>query len=195
VKRLPREELEALVTSAVRTARALHRLRGARCRVEDLTDVALKALCDALRTHDEAGAPLKYHVRRRVVGELLDAIASERKRGHREILVDDLSRPLPPGAEDDGDALARAAGLDARILDPEGNLLTHEGRELVRREVLALPKDERRLMELRHWQELPWKEVSRRLGVPVRTAQDHEAKIRVKLKAKLRAWYDGPPAA
>jgi RNA polymerase sigma factor (sigma-70 family) len=196
VSRPTQQALEALVDMAMGMAEAWAWKVGQPQRADELTGSACRALADAVRTHTDAGgASLKTHARRRILGELLDATKAERKRLGRETLLDDLAGELPPGVEDDPDALDRAAGVDALVFDPEGALLQEEKKAALRREVAALPKKLRRHVELHWWQDRGWDDVSKALGIPVRTLKDHDKKIRALLKVKLREYDDHPSVA
>ncbi len=186
----PGEALEALVTWAVRAARARAATTG--LSEGELVDAALHALLGALRTHDAAeGAPLAAHVRRRVRGELLDAAKIERQRHDREPLLDDLAQALPAGVEEDEIALSRAAGAEALVMgSPETSLLAREARVAFEREVLLLQPDERRFYELYFRRGLGKRRVAAELGISERTVVNRAAAIRARLTAALRAYTD-----
>jgi RNA polymerase sigma factor (sigma-70 family) len=131
-------------------------------------------------------------VKRRISGELLDATKADRRRQGREVLLDDLAEPLGPGVEDDGAALALAAGVSALVFGPDEGLLDREKRAALRREVKCLPPPLERLAELRHFQGLPWRDVAKALGISEKTARNYDKKLRALLQVKLRDDDDLP---
>jgi DNA-directed RNA polymerase specialized sigma24 family protein len=158
---------------------------------DELVSAALHAVHGAIRTHDATRAPLAAHVRRRVRGELLDAAAAEILRNERAPVLDDLELPLPPGVEDDELALTRVAGIEDLIAgSPEEILLAHEARAMRDREVAKLPRDDRRLYDLRFRRCVGWNEVAAKLGITPRAAQYRAEEIRTKLTAAMRAYRD-----
>ena len=74
--------------------------------------------------------------------------------------------------------------LQMRV-DPEARLLTREAHAEVAEAMASLPPRDSLLVEL-HNDELPWKDVAERLGIPERTAKDHYAKIRERLRKALQ---------
>jgi RNA polymerase sigma factor (sigma-70 family) len=172
---------------AIRMALAWARSYHLAHREDELRSRALRALTGALRTYDEAeGATLEAHVVRRVAGELIRATKASKRREAQEAFLDDLRERLEPAVEDGPEALARCTGADALVLgSPEDALLEAAREARRRRAIAALPPGMQRLYGLRYLEDKPWKEVSRVLGIPVRTLQDHDAKLRKRLKAAL----------
>lgn len=50
----------------------------------------------------------------------------------------------------------------------------------------ALEAEDRRLVELRYFSEMPWRDVAQALGIPVGTAKDRDQRVRAVLRKKLR---------
>lgn len=155
---------------------------------------ALLALHEALRTYDPSrGVKIKTFARRRIVGELVDTI--ERTMAYEVALEDATSELLEEGIERDAAALACASGVESFVLcvtgdlyeDGETRFLRREARVELHRAVAELSPEERQIVELRYWEGLPWKSVAEALGLPVRTVQDHDKKLRASLKEALLA--------
>jgi RNA polymerase sigma factor (sigma-70 family) len=126
-----------------------------------------------------------------VHGELTDSVKIERLHHQREPLLDDLAQALPPGVEDDDLALARAAGVDAMVLDsPETSLLAREAQAVFDREVARMPPDERQFYELYFRRGLGKKKVAAELGISERTVSNRAAAIRARLTAALHGYTD-----
>jgi RNA polymerase sigma factor (sigma-70 family) len=182
-----REELSLLVAWAMRAALARARVTG--LPEEDLESAALSAVESAWRRADTELGKRASHVYRRVQGALLDMGRTLRRRRGREVLLDDLEEAVGPGIEDDDIALPRAAGVDALIVgSPEESLLWRERQSALDREVAKLSAARRRVYVLRHREGLTWPEIQAETGLPERTLQDHDKKIRDHLTAALRAW-------
>jgi RNA polymerase sigma factor (sigma-70 family) len=83
-----------------------------------------------------------------------------------------------------GAAYLQCAGEDHRA-HGEARLLRQEASEQLHEAVERLPPEDRRLVELRYFQGLEWKQVALELGLPERTVKDHDLKIRRRLRAHL----------
>ena len=188
------EELTALVKWAMRIALALSRLVGMAHAADDFIGEALKALAEVLRRYDGGkGASFKTFARHRIVGEVVDAVKREKERLLYEIPTEDADE-LPYGADEDPDALFRTTGVESFILcsaagalhqDPEACFLRHEVHAELHRAVQQLPVAAQQLVEMRYWKGLPWGDIVRRLGLPVRTLKDHDLALRAALRAAL----------
>lgn len=181
-----RAELTALVGWALLAAKARARLTG--LAVDEAESAALRAVEGALRNHDASGAPLEAYVRLCVRWVLLDLGRSARRRGTHEVLLEDLEEPLQPGIENDGEGLARTAGIEARLVgSPEESLLQREEQAALDHAVDGLARADGRLYELRHREGLTWDAIATTLGIPARTLRLHDKRIRAHLAAVLRA--------
>jgi RNA polymerase sigma factor (sigma-70 family) len=199
-----REQLAELVRWATRIALVVVKLRRHLHRKGDAVESAMHALHSALRTFkpakvDPEQAPeeaFKAFAKVRIRGEVRDAIKQDRKRARREVPYDDEVMPLSEEVLRDPDALARAAGVERFVVreaaedprgDPEARLLLRERVTLFEHALARCSPDEQRLYDLRHREGLPWKEVASALGLPVRTAQDHDQKLQKRLRDAMLA--------
>ena len=119
------------------------------------------------------------------------------KRAGREVPAEDAGRPTdrhPAIATDElaGDAvdalLSVYTGEELRS-NGEAKLLTREAWTCLHREIELLDPADRRLVELRYFEEMRWEEVAKELGMTERNAQKHDARIREILRDRLIAWY------
>ena len=199
-----REELAELVRWATRIALVVVKLRRHLHRKGDAVESAMHALHGALRTFDPAKADpekapevsFKEFAKVRIRGEVSDTITRDRRRARREVPYDDEVTALSEDVLRDPDALARAAGVERFVVrqaaedpheNPEARLLRRERLALFDAALARCSLEERRLYELRHREGRPWKEVASALGLPVRTAQDHDQKLQRHLKSAMLA--------
>jgi RNA polymerase sigma factor (sigma-70 family) len=199
---LTRHEITEAVHWAEGLAYVLARLGGQLHRVDDAVSAARGGLADAIGGFDETlGDPevpplvkLKTYAKRRVVGEILDALEAGRRSDAFELALDDgLDDPEGPEEAVDGYVLACAA--EELRCGGQAGLLRHEAHERLRAEIDRLPPEDRRLLELRFWEEQRWKGVARALGVAEPTARDHWRKLRDRLRTALLAHDADPPPA
>lgn len=179
-------DLAELVPWAIRIACAFADAYRLRHMEDELVSDALYALHDALSRYDASKGDPRPFLRVRIVGELYDAIKNAKGREALEVALDDVSAALID--QDPVDVVA-AAGVDQIVIgltDPSANAeaqyLRHEAITLLRREVEKLDPDGRHLLALRYWEQRGWRGVAEALGIPERTAKDHDRKIREKLR-------------
>ena len=193
-----REELPELVDWAKGIARQLGALCGQLYDVAGLISAALGGLYEALGQYDPArGVLFKTFARARVAGEVRDAIAIERKRAGRERLVGDVLFDAPEGAEPAHETAQAfflyclAAELDA---GGDAGCLRREAYTALHRAIAPLPAPVKRLLHLRYWEGLGWKEVGAGGGVSEERAKWEDRKLRAYLKVVLGMGDDaGPP--
>jgi RNA polymerase sigma factor (sigma-70 family) len=189
VKGVDGTALAVLVGWAIRLAMAFAQTTG--LPEDELEGEALYAIDAALRTHRERGATVSEHVRRRVKGALLDTARKHGKHRQHEVLLDDTEAAERLAVEDDDEALTTALGVGAQVMaSPEESLLHRERQALLDQAVERLPPADCRLYVLRHREERTWDGISAELGIPDRTARDHDKRIRGHLTAVLRARFD-----
>jgi RNA polymerase sigma factor (sigma-70 family) len=165
-------------------------------RVDEATSAAMAGLTDAIRNFEEAeGDPgerrmarLKRFAAKRVAGEIRDALNAGRRVDAFEIAVDDAAfgpfdEEVTPEQAVEGYVLG--CTVEELHRDGEAGLLRREAYARLHRAVAQLPPEERRLLELHYWEDLPWSEVAQALGMPERTVGDHWLKLRVHLRKVL----------
>jgi RNA polymerase sigma factor (sigma-70 family) len=186
------DEIPGLMSLALRITRKLSRARGMLHYEDELGGVALSALARALAAHDPGIGPIQPFAAVWIAREVSGAIREERERAAVE-------RPL----EDDGDEathpMLRAEERAHDVVDTllsayigeelrargEAGLVLRDTWAALHREVDGLAADDRRLVELRYWEERPWKEVCAVLGIADRTARERDLHIRERLKDAL----------
>jgi RNA polymerase sigma factor for flagellar operon FliA len=176
-----------------------------------LRSTALEALTRTARRYDPArGVPFPSYAWSRISGAVWDAIKKE-KRSPGFLAAVEAAEDIEDrsGWEDTDEAIVgQLDGIAAELMEVffmssageehrrngEARLLQREAAARVNAGVARLDPEDRRLVELRYWQDLPWKEVAQHLGTPLRTVKDHDRKIRGRLEAELRAAEaDGRP--
>lgn len=169
-----------------------------------LRSVALEALSKAAHAFNPSReVPFEKYAWYRIIGELKNAIGKEARRLSLEGAVLDAAariedeRPVHPDAEDD--TITQLDGITAEVMaafvmvcagqehrtQGEARLLQREAYANLEEAISHLAPEDRRLVQLRYWDDLPWEEVAERLGIPLRTATDHDQKIRRRLAAAL----------
>jgi RNA polymerase sigma factor (sigma-70 family) len=180
---LPEEEVLALVAKAkqgdaaglVEAGEALVSDRAWKCRrnwprcleVEELLQIGYLALLQAAKTFRPGkGAKFVTHAYRRIDGALLTANKKESVEGNH--------RQLPDEGDflDDDEVPPELVVYDQVAADPGPMLSTLTGME-------------RRALELRHGEEMTFKEIAKELGVSVRTAKSHVADAARKLRDRF----------
>lgn len=203
-------EQRALASRHVRVARDIARWFAATHGMLHLHDVlrsvAFEALSKAAHAFDPSrGVPFDKFAWYRIVGELKNAIGKESRRRSLEGAVLDAAaqiedeRPDHPDTEDD--AIAQLDGITAEVMAAfvvaaaaeeqrahgEAGLLQREAQGELSLALSQLHPEDRRLVELRYWDDLPWEAVANCLGVAERTAKDRDLKMRRRLAADLGA--------
>ncbi len=74
--------------------------------------------------------------------------------------------------------------------EPAANLLRAETQAWIRREILMLPPDYRAVVELRHFQELSYQEISETLDLPLGTVKTRLFRARRLLRDRLIGGWD-----
>jgi RNA polymerase sigma factor (sigma-70 family) len=167
---------------------------------------ALEGLSKAAHTFDPSReVPFEKYAWHRIIGQVKNAIGKEARRLSLEGMVLDAAariedeRPVQLDAEDD--TITQLDGITAEVmaafvmvcagqehrLQGEAGVLQREAYAELEEALSQLAPQDRRLIQLRYWDELPWEEVAGRLGIPKRTAKDHDLKIRRHLGAALAA--------
>jgi RNA polymerase sigma factor for flagellar operon FliA len=163
---------------------------------DELCGVALHGLARAVSDHeDEKGALLPYAATW-MRGAILEEIEREKEHARRFEPVEDALAPAHPAVRTEelsGAAvdtlLAIYVGEELRAQgDAEAQSLTREAFAALHREVGRLPPEDRRLVELRYWDELSWEAVAQGLGVHETTARDRDTRLRERLRDGLVAW-------
>ncbi len=142
-----------------------YRLLGERREAEDLAQEAFLRAFRRLHTFD-ADRPFGPWMRR---------VAAN-------LCLNHLSRASPPRLplQDETDL---AAGSTERI--PEAVRLRGERAEMLRQAILELPAHYRAVIELRHFHEMRYAEISQALGIPVSDVKSHLYRARRKLAERL----------
>jgi RNA polymerase sigma factor (sigma-70 family) len=190
------DDLPGLVRWAIRIALVFAGVYRLGHLQDDLVSDALYALHGALRSYDATKGRLKPFLRIRIVGELCDSVKDARQRAAWEVALEDLPEGLPDGSDGEPAALAAAAGVEGFVLGcvavdlragPEAHYLRQEVFAGLRSEIAKLPDEAQRQLDLRYWQHLTWVDLAAVMGIPDRTARDHDHKIRAALRAALLA--------
>ncbi|HYC76326.1 MAG TPA: sigma-70 family RNA polymerase sigma factor [Planctomycetota bacterium] len=103
-----------------------------------------------------------------------------------------ISASLDAPSKDDARPRIEPAAEGA---DPAARLLAEERRELVIREVAALPPDFREVVVLRDFEDRPYEEIAELLGVAVGTVKSRLHRGRAALAERLRPAFAGARAA
>jgi RNA polymerase sigma-70 factor, ECF subfamily len=106
------------------------------------------------------------------------AIDYLRKRRIRTVSMD--SGPPGPGDEE-----PHRREFPSRELDPLGNLRNTERRQMISREISALPPDFRELIALRHFAGLSYEEIAETKNMPLGTVKNKLFRARAVLKDRL----------
>jgi RNA polymerase sigma factor (sigma-70 family) len=211
--RLSREQ-RALGAEHARWAQSIARAWAMICGMEyyldDLRATALEALSkSAFKFDPSRNVPFRGFAWRGIVGAVVNAIKDQAREQRFEVALDAaafFTEEDPASSDTDEERIAQIDGVTADAMDAfvlacgaqedrmngEAGLLEREAHAELKQAIARLPPEDRRLIQLRYWDELPWKDVAERLGLPERTAQDHEQKIRRHLRAALASGC--PPA-
>jgi len=153
----------------------------------DLAQVALYALSRAIDAHDPAQGEIKPFAAvwiRHEVHAAADAWAGQGEHGE----------PLPPSldieerAHDVLEALLDLYVGEELRSDGEALYLRAEALDALRREIARLDAKDRRLVELRYWEDLTWKQVAKSIGIGEGTAKERDGIVRERLRKALLAW-------
>lgn len=168
--------------------------------LDDLRGVAFEALSRAALTFDpNKKTAFSTYAWRRVTGAVLSAIRAAKKRRPLEIPLDVIETIGEAGAADEDALVGRidatlAELMEAFVLGCAGvEWATHGEAQMLRRErhaelaaaMAALTPEDRLLFELRHREGWMWQPLAERLGISVRTAKYHDARIRADLREAL----------
>lgn len=172
---------------------------------KDLRSTALEALSKcAFKFDPSRNVPFRGFAWRGIAGAVVNAIKAEAREHRFEAALDAAAffkDEDPASSDTDEERIAQIDGITADAMDAyilacaaqedrmngEAGLLEREAHVELKQAIARLPAEDRRLLELRYWDELPWNDVAARLGLPVRTAKDHEQKIRRELGAAVGA--------
>ncbi len=176
---------------ARRCARAIAVARRVPHLLDDLTSIAEDAVARARERYDPSRGSFEAYTSQRVVGAVVRAIQKERR--YRKLVVAALdamaeAEAVSPSANpliELEDLIEDWMGRVVLAAGAEEALLAAEQRAILRASIDALPEHDRRLIELRYFEELGWNEVAERMSISARTAKDHDRKIRERLS---RAW-------
>jgi RNA polymerase sigma factor (sigma-70 family) len=186
------DETPLLLSLALRITRKLSRAHDLGHYEDELAGVALAALARALAGHDPAKGPVRPFAAVWIAREVRHAIRDEQERAAVEVSLgegdDPETHPALRAAERAHDVvdtlLSVYLGEELRA-QGEAALLMRETWAALHREVDRLAPDDRRLVELRYWRELPWKEVCAALGIAERTGRAWDQRIRERLQDAL----------
>jgi RNA polymerase sigma factor for flagellar operon FliA len=182
-----------LIRLALRIATKLGRAAGLLHYEDDLIGVALAGLTRALAGHDPSIGPLEPYAARWIAGEVRNAVRAEAERVATERPLEEAddghdTHPLLRAEERAHDVvdtlLSGYVGAELRA-QGEAGLIRRETWAALHGEIDRLAPEDRRLVELRYWEELTWAEVGAALGIADRTAREHDLRIRERLKDAL----------
>ena len=204
--RLSREQ-RALAAAHARWAQEIARAWTVICDMDyyldDHRSTALEALSKfAFKFDPSQNVPFRGFAWRGIAGAVVNAIKEQSRGHHFEVALDAaafVKEEDPASSDTDEERIAQIDGVTADAMDAfvlacaaqedrmngEAGLLEREAHAELKQAIARLPPEDRRLIQLRYWDELPWEEVAEHLGLPERTAKDHEQKIRRKLRAAL----------
>jgi RNA polymerase sigma factor (sigma-70 family) len=194
----PRTLAEEHALWARRIARRLARSHAVTYYLEDLEAAALLAVHETVRTFDPTKGDFKTYAWKPIAGAVLNAIRKEGRHALRSAVVESAARRDRPDGEADPieqlfhfaaeimeDAYLQSLGAEARA-NGEASLLKREEYERLHAAILRLEAHDRRLVELRYFDGHPWKQVAEELGIPERTAKDHDHRLREQLLGFLK---------
>ena len=145
-----------------------YRLMGERCEAEDITQETFLRAFKHLEQYDPE----------RPFGAWIRRVATNLCLNHYQMLEDaslpldeELEHPLPGGS-----------------MTPELIQVQAESSEQVRAAIHSLPPVYRVVIELRHFQELSYKEIAEQLDLPLSDVKSHLFRARRLLAEKLRAY-------
>jgi RNA polymerase sigma factor (sigma-70 family) len=169
----------------------------------DLTLAAHEALTEAAALFDPSrNDRFEVFAWKRVAGKILDEISRELKylrrlRAHLAAVAhvrgrDEEAPDSKPSSSDASRTFDRIAEevleqdhLVAVAEDVESMLVRHEARTMLQQAMIHLTPRQKRLVELRYERDLEWRQVAAELGIPERTARDHDLKLRHLLRSRL----------
>lgn len=184
-----------LVAFALRINRKLAASRNQLHREHDLAGVALEALARALAAHEPSRGKIKPFAAAWISLELRRALKEGAKRAARERPLDDADDPAVEHPSMQAEELVHEtmdallslyAGQDLRS-NGEAMLLERESHAALHRAIDGLAEDDRRLVELRGFQDLTTERAAEELGIGERTVRDRFARIREELKEAILA--------
>jgi RNA polymerase sigma factor (sigma-70 family) len=167
--------------------------------LDDLRGVAFEALSRAALDYDPKKAAFSTYAWRRVTGAVLSAVRTAKKRMPLEVPLDVIETIGEGGAADEDAILGRIDATLAELMEAfvlgcagvewatngEAHLLRRERHAELAAAMAALAPEDRLLFELRHREGWTWQPIAERLGISVRTAKYHDARIRADLRATL----------
>ena len=165
--------------------------------VDEAEHAANVALGKALLRYDGDPAEVQAYAAPRVWRAVRRAMKVEKKRRAREVLLEDLhARRRTMHGELVGEEIARAVVDDLFTAGVVEGVQTHgeaatfrrEAYEALHAEIDRLKPRQRKLVELRYWGELTWKQVAREIGTGERRAQALDEEIREQLADAVLAW-------
>ncbi len=145
-----------------------YRMLGERREAEDLAQEAFLRAYQRIETYD-VDRPFGPWMRRLAVNLCLNHLRKRR------------AAQLPFDEEFDVPAVSRHTGF----ANPERARELGEQSEVVRSAILALPPHYRAVIELRHFQELSYQEISGALGIPLSDVKSHLYRARRRLAEML----------
>jgi RNA polymerase sigma factor (sigma-70 family) len=192
---LPLDRRDALVAWARRLGSNLAIASGAAYWVDEAAHVANAALGEALLRYEEELGQLKPFAAKIIARAVNKALKKEKKRREWEVSLEDAGAPEPVHPEYVGEEIARGVVGDVFAFYVADELNTNGEATVLRRElwgtlyalVAELPPRLRKLVELRYWAGLSWKEVAMALRVTERGAQGIDARVRERLANGLIA--------
>jgi RNA polymerase sigma factor (sigma-70 family) len=190
-----RQELEALMRWAIGVGRRVVLRRGMLRHAEEVARVSLLALSEALARYDASAGELKPFAAMWIVGEVNKALDKERDRDEHEVPADDAGHhdvhPSLRGEELVDDIVDGIVSLyvDEELrTNGEARLLKREAHAALHRAIDLLEAEDRRLVELRYWEEQTWREVAEELRISETTAKERDVRIRAALLTQIIAW-------
>jgi RNA polymerase sigma factor (sigma-70 family) len=190
-----RPEIAALTRWAVGIGRRIVLRRGMLRHAGEIACVAVSALCEALARHDPSVGELKPFAAMWIVGEVNGALDKEAERAAHEVPLDDLGHDeLHPAlrgevlVDDIVDALLSLYVDEELRTNGEAKLIKREAHAALHRAIESFEADDRRLIELRYWEDRPWQQVAQELGIGETTARERDTRIRAALLERIVAW-------
>jgi RNA polymerase sigma factor (sigma-70 family) len=190
------EKLDDLIPWAIRIGVRIAYRRGQGYRKGDLGEVAIYALGRACAAWDRSEGALKPFAARWIAGEVRkDAKDEAERRQHWAPLVaTDDPEELPPALEveevacDVLEALLDVAVFETLATGGEAEVLRKEVVEALHREIGHLDDEDRRLVELRYFEDQTWPDVAKAFDIALSTVHERDARIREHLRKALLAW-------
>jgi RNA polymerase sigma factor for flagellar operon FliA len=152
---------------------------------EDLTSAGIVGLYDALDKFDsEKGAKFQTYAEYRIKGAMLDEL---RKMGCRAqgISLLSLDEIMPDGA------VPKFTNRTSDTPSPFDELKMRELKQVISKALLSISKKEQLVVSLYYYDELTLKEIGRVLDLTESRVSQIHSKAIIKLRAKLRSYYEG----